>query len=66
LKFEHFNAGDVQGTISEAVRYHFVPNDVRRHRLIPISSILLLPYHSPARWNWKEKEQEGTGRNQST
>ena len=39
------NSGDVKGTITDAVRYHFVPNDVRRHRLISISYMSLLPCH---------------------
>lgn len=42
---KHFNSGDVKGTIPDAVRYHFVSNDVRRHRLISISYISLLPCH---------------------
>jgi hypothetical protein len=49
LKLEHFNSGDVKGTIPEAVRYHFVSNDVRRHRLISISYISLLPCHGRGR-----------------
>src|SRR5258706_13671133 len=39
------NSGDVKGTITDAVPCHFVPNDVRRHRLISISYISLLPCH---------------------
>jgi len=39
------NSGDVKGTITDAVRYLFVPNDVRRHRLISISYMSLLPCH---------------------
>jgi hypothetical protein len=45
IEFERFNSGDVKGTITAAVRYHCVPNDVRRHRLISISYISLLPCH---------------------
>ena len=44
-----FNSGDVKGTIADAVRYRFVPNDVRRHRLISISYITLLPCHGRGR-----------------
>jgi hypothetical protein len=40
--------GDVKGTIRDDLRYHFVPNDVRRHRLISVSYISLLPCHSSA------------------
>ena len=46
---EHFNSGDIKGTITNAVRCHFVPNDVRRHRLISISYISLLPCHGTAK-----------------
>ena len=42
-------SGDVKGTIPGAVRYHFVSDDVRRHRLISISYISLLPCHSRGR-----------------
>jgi len=42
-------SGDVKGTITDTVRYHFVPNDVRRHRLISISYISLLPCHGRGR-----------------
>jgi hypothetical protein len=34
-----------KGTIPDAVRHHSVPNDIRRHRLISISYISLLPCH---------------------
>jgi hypothetical protein len=34
-----------KGTITDAFRHHFVPSDVRRHRLISISYISLLPCH---------------------
>jgi hypothetical protein len=34
--------GDVKGTIRNGPRYHFAPNDVRRHRLISICYISLL------------------------
>jgi hypothetical protein len=43
------NSGDVKGTITDAVRYHFVPNDVRRRRLISISYMSLLPCHGRGR-----------------
>jgi hypothetical protein len=42
---EGLKSGDVKGTITDALPYHFVPNDVRRHRLISISYISLLPCH---------------------
>jgi len=44
-RLDQFNSGDVKGTIPEAVRYRFVPNDVRRHRLISISYVSLSPCH---------------------
>jgi hypothetical protein len=37
--------GYVKGAITDAVRRHFIPNDVRRHRLISVNCISLLPYH---------------------
>ena len=49
IEFGRFNSGDVKGTITDAVRYHFVPNDVRRHRLISTSYIPLLPCHGRGR-----------------
>src|ERR1700693_2655179 len=48
-EFQRSNFGDVKGTITGAVRYHFVPNDVRRHRLISISYMSLLPRHGRGR-----------------
>ena len=45
MELGHFNSGDVKGTLPEGVRYHSVPNDVRRHRLISISYISLLSCH---------------------
>ena len=42
-------SGDVKGMITAAVRCHFVPNDVRRHRLISGSYISLLPCHGRGR-----------------
>jgi hypothetical protein len=42
------NSGDVKGTIPDSVRHHFVPNDVRRHRVISTSYISLLPCHGTA------------------
>jgi hypothetical protein len=46
IEFERFNSGDVKGTITDALRYHFVvPNDVRRYHLISISYISLPPCH---------------------
>jgi hypothetical protein len=41
--------GDVKGTITNAVRCHFVSNDVRRHRLISISYISWLSCHGRGR-----------------
>ena len=38
-------SGDVKGTITDAVRYRFVSNDIRRHRVISISYTSLLPCH---------------------
>ena len=38
-------SGDVKGTLRNDLRYHFAPNDVRRHRLISISYTTLLPCH---------------------
>jgi hypothetical protein len=49
-------SGDVKGTIRNDLRYHFAPNDVRRHRLISISYISLLPCHGTARGNGREPE----------
>ncbi len=43
--FGRRNSGYVKGTITNVVRYHFVPTDVRRHRLISISYMSLLPCH---------------------
>jgi hypothetical protein len=66
IEREHFNSGEVKGTITGTVRYHFVSNDVvsndvvsndvRRHRLISISYISLLPCHGTARGNGREPE----------
>src|SRR4030095_16013388 len=54
-RVELLNSGDVKGTITNALRYHFVPNDVRRHRLISISYVSLLPSHGRARWYGRER-----------
>ena len=59
------SSGDVKGTIPEAVRYHFVSNDVRRHRLISINSISLLPCHGTARWYGRVREGVGGNRKES-
>jgi hypothetical protein len=53
------DSGDVKGTIPNAVRYHFVPNDVRRHRLISVSYTSLLPCHGTARWHGRELDGIG-------
>jgi hypothetical protein len=42
-------SGDVKGTITDALRYHSAPNDIRRHRLISISYVSLLPCHGRGR-----------------
>jgi hypothetical protein len=44
-EFVRFKSGDVKGTIRSDMRHRFVSNDVRRHRLISISYISLLPRH---------------------
>ena len=44
-EFGRFKCGDVKGTIRCAMRFLSVPGDVRRHRLISISYISLLPCH---------------------
>ena len=43
--FDASISGDVKGTITDAVRYRFVSNDIRRHRVISISYTSLLPCH---------------------
>ncbi len=63
LKFEDFNSGDDKGTIRSAVRLPRISNDVRRHRLISISYVSLLPCHGTAKRSGKERE--GTGRKQT-
>jgi hypothetical protein len=48
IEFGLFDSGDdkgIRGTITDAVSYHFAPKDVRRHHLISISYISLLPCH---------------------
>ena len=45
----HKKSGDVKGTIGSDIRYFLVPNDVRRHRVISISYMLLLPCHGRGR-----------------
>jgi len=60
------NSGDVKGTIRSDVRCLPVSTDVRRHRLISISYISLLPCHRTARGYGREREGvDGTGRNQT-
>jgi hypothetical protein len=44
-EFGSFKSGDVKGTIRSDMRLRLVSNDVRRHRLISISYISLLPCH---------------------
>ena len=56
-EFELFKSRDVKGTIRSDMRLRFVSNDVRRHRLISISYISLLPCHGIIRNFW-----ESTGR----
>ena len=48
-ELELFKSRDVKGTIRSDVRLPFVSNDVRRHRLISISDISLLPFHAGGR-----------------
>ena len=60
LIFQHFNSGDVKGTITGTVRYHFVSNDVRRHRLISISYISLLPWVGPNREHLTRPDSQAT------
>jgi len=47
--FLMFNSGDVKGMIRSAVRLPCTSTDVRRHRLISISYISLLPCHGRGR-----------------
>jgi hypothetical protein len=49
IEFGRFDSGDVKGTIRSDMRLLFVSNDVRRHRLISISYISLLPCHGTAK-----------------
>ncbi len=48
--WESSKSGDVKGTIRSDMWLRFVPNDVRRHRLISSSYISLLPCHGTAKW----------------
>ena len=60
------NLGTLGGLIRNDLRYHFAPNEVRRHRLISISYISLLPCHGTARsYGREERVSEGPGRNQT-
>ena len=66
-EFGRFKSRDVKGTIRSALRFLSVPNDVRRHRLISISYISLLPVTArPDGTAGKDRASEGTGRNQTT
>ena len=47
------------------MRVRFVSNDVRRHRLISISYLSLLPCHGKARWYGREGESIGGNRKES-
>ena len=49
-------SGYIKGTIRRDVRLLVVSIDVRRHRLISISYISLLPCHGTVRWNGRERE----------
>ena len=49
LNTQRGTSGDVKGTIRSDARYLVTPNDVRRHRLISISYISLLPCHGRGR-----------------
>lgn len=53
---ERPKCGDVKGTIRSVVRYLPVSISVRRHRLISISYISLLPCHGTARRYGREEE----------
>jgi hypothetical protein len=55
-EFASFKSGDVKGTIRRDMRLPFVSNVVRRHRLISISYISLLPCHGTARWYGRDRE----------
>jgi hypothetical protein len=57
---ERPKCGDVKGTIRSVVRYLPVSISVRRHRLISISYISLLPCHGIFRTFW---ESTGSRRN---
>jgi hypothetical protein len=46
VAFTPGKSGDVKGTIRSDAPFLFASNDVRRHRLISISYISLLPCHS--------------------
>ena len=59
------DSGYNKGTITDDLQYHFVSNDVRRHRLISISYISLLPCHGTARWYGREREGVGGNREES-
>ena len=64
-EFASFKSGDVKGTIRRDMRLPFVSNDVRRHRLISIICISLLPRHGTARWYFREGEGIGRNRKES-
>jgi len=55
-EFGASNLGTLRGTIRGDMRLRFVSNDVRRHRLMSISYISLLPCHGTVRWNGRERE----------
>jgi hypothetical protein len=54
--------GDVKGTIRSDMRLRFVSNDFRRHRVISISYISLLPCHGTVRWSSGEQEDTAGNR----
>ena len=65
IESEHFNSGDDKGTLRSAVGLPRISNDVRRHRLISINSISLLPCHGTARWYGRVREGVGGNRKES-
>src|SRR4029077_19103877 len=48
-EFELFKSRDVKGKTRSDMRHRFVSNDVRRHRVISITYISLLPCHGTAK-----------------
>jgi hypothetical protein len=59
------NFGDVKGTIRNDLQYAFIPGNVRRHRLISVTDLSLLPCHGTAKWYGREREGVGGNRKES-